>query len=99
MGFSGELHAVKAYCKQVELDWPEERVHYPYLSDFPFKILHYCKYDTEEALRLLQSPEFDFLAVCDPPTKPYLNKWRPRDQRGEIPCAPFPPSNFPGSQC
>eukprot|EP01053_Blabericola_migrator_P010581 Blabericola_migrator_1__10580@NODE_5_length_29060_cov_171_088642_g4_i0_p3_GENE_NODE_5_length_29060_cov_171_088642_g4_i0NODE_5_length_29060_cov_171_088642_g4_i0_p3_ORF_typecomplete_len760_score97_81EELM2/PF15863_5/2_3e44PHD/PF00628_29/0_038_NODE_5_length_29060_cov_171_088642_g4_i0783010109 len=78
------------FTKQVISLWPVW-VQWPPTQEFALKLLHHCRYDTKAALRLLCSDALQFRAICDPPIKPYMNKWRPRDRRGHMPSIPFPP--------
>lgn len=78
------------YIKQVISLWPVW-VQWPPNQEYALKLLHHCRYDAKAALKLLRSDALQFRAVCDPPIKPYMNKWRPRDKRGHLPSIPFPP--------
>eukprot|EP01055_Gregarina_sp_Pseudo9_P000967 Gregarina_sp_Pseudo_9__966@NODE_161_length_3911_cov_7_085227_g148_i0_p1_GENE_NODE_161_length_3911_cov_7_085227_g148_i0NODE_161_length_3911_cov_7_085227_g148_i0_p1_ORF_typecomplete_len757_score115_51EELM2/PF15863_5/4_7e44PHD/PF00628_29/0_0025PHD/PF00628_29/18zfPHDlike/PF15446_6/0_13zfPHDlike/PF15446_6/2_5e03_NODE_161_length_3911_cov_7_085227_g148_i06292899 len=78
------------FTRQVISLWPVW-IQWPPTQEFALKLLHHCRYDAKAALRLLCSDALQFRAVCDPPVKPYMNKWRPRDRRGHLPSIPFPP--------
>jgi hypothetical protein len=66
----------------------------PFSPDFALTVLHRSNYDIETALRAIDSSLFRdcFTEVCHPPTKPYYNKWKPKDRRWRMMKLPFPPS-------
>jgi hypothetical protein len=59
-------------------------------------ILHRCEYKIEKALSTIKSPLLRdcFASVCFPPSKPYYNKWKPKDRRWRMMKIPFPPSRI-----
>ena len=66
----------------------------PFSADFAMTILHRCNYNTDTALQAIKNPLLRdcFSSVCFPPTKPYYNKWKPKDRRWRMMKIPFPPS-------
>jgi hypothetical protein len=68
----------------------------PFSPDLALTILHECNYNTEKALQAVRSPLLKdcFTSVCFPPTKPYYNKWKPKDRRWRMMKIPFPPSRI-----
>lgn len=68
----------------------------PFSPDFAMTILHRCNYNSDQALKVVKSPLLKdcFTAVCNPPTKPYYNKWKPKDRRWRMMKIPFPPSRI-----
>ncbi|KAH0475697.1 MAG: hypothetical protein KVP17_004416 [Porospora cf. gigantea B] len=89
LAMEAQNEKLAVFRDDVESQWPLERVHFPFYPDFALNLLHTCDYDTEYALRYLQSEDFDFLMACKPPQKAYLNKWSPQDRRGAFPCTPY----------
>ncbi|EZG67544.1 hypothetical protein GNI_067840 [Gregarina niphandrodes] len=77
------------YCHQALTMWPAW-IQWPSSPEYALKILHHCRYDAREALRLLCTDGMQFKPICDPPVRPYMNKWKPRDKRGMISAIPFP---------
>jgi hypothetical protein len=57
-------------------------------------VLHRSNYNIEKALHAIKNPLLRdcFSTVCYPPTKPYYNKWKPKDRRWRMMKIPFPPS-------
>lgn len=64
---------------------------HPFSPEFAYKILHFADYDPKKALKIMSDPGFNFACVCDPPTRRYDNKWKPKDRRGQAPTSPYPP--------
>ncbi len=66
----------------------------PFSPDFAMTILHRSNYNTEAAIQAIKNPLLRdcFGLVCFPPTKPYYNKWKPKDRRWRMMKIPFPPS-------
>lgn len=67
--------------------WP------PFSPEFALQLLHAADYNPERALKLLRQPGFSLLGVCHAPLRRYDNKWRPKDRRGHLPGAPYPPAH------
>lgn len=63
----------------------------PFSPEFALQLLHSADYNPERALSLLREPGFSLLGVCEAPLRRYDNKWRPKDRRGQLPGAPYPP--------
>lgn len=63
----------------------------PFSPEFALQLLHAADYNPERALALLREPGFSLLGVCEAPLRRYDNKWRPKDKRGHLPGAPYPP--------
>lgn len=78
------------FCHTLSAKWPP-CFHWPYSSEYAYKILFYTNFDINEALESFQDSSFNFQAVCDPPIRPYFNKWKPKDKRSFFPSTPFPP--------
>ncbi|XP_053991195.1 uncharacterized protein LOC128883159 isoform X2 [Hylaeus volcanicus] len=78
------------FCHTLSAKWPP-CFHWPYSSEYAYKILFYTNFDTKEALDSFQDSSFNFQSVCDPPIRPYFNKWKPKDKRSFFPSTPFPP--------
>lgn len=70
--------------------WQKKNNCHPFSIEYVYKILHQANYNRKKAIRLLESDDFNFLEMCDPPTRKYQNKWRPGDKRGHISESPFP---------
>jgi len=68
----------------------------PFSADYAMTVLHRCNYDTHAAIAVIKNPLFRecFTHVCFPPTKPYYNKWKPKDRRWRMMKIPFPPSRI-----
>ena len=68
----------------------------PFSADYAFSVLHKSNYITSVALAALRSPLLRdcFTHICYPPTKPYYNKWKPKDRRWRMMKIPFPPSRI-----
>ena len=66
----------------------------PFSPDFALTILHRSNYNIDAALHAIKSPLLRdcFASVCYPPSKPYYNKWKPKDRRWRMMKIPFPPS-------
>jgi hypothetical protein len=66
----------------------------PFSPDFAMTVLHRSNYNIEKALHAIKNPLLRdcFSTVCYPPTKPYYNKWKPKDRRWRMMKIPFPPS-------
>ncbi|CEM16875.1 unnamed protein product [Vitrella brassicaformis CCMP3155] len=90
--YEGDHHqALSSYLSSAKRNW---LLNVPYYDEFALSVLRFAKYDIERALAILiQTPNaFNFDAVCQPPLRPYPNKWHPKDVREhmrQIP--PFPP--------
>ncbi|KAF8821890.1 hypothetical protein IE077_000156 [Cardiosporidium cionae] len=82
---------VNLFLKRCAQRWKIGPGWQPFSPEFAYKLLHKAEYDPEEALCMLSHPAFDFSSICDPPTRKYDNKWRPKDRRGQHPCCPYPP--------
>lgn len=85
------------FIQHVAKSWKTYQVWHPFSPEFAYKILHYAEYDPHKAIQLMSDPHFNFnsmyfcyLVICDPPTRKYDNKWKPRDRRGQIPSHPYP---------
>ncbi len=68
----------------------------PFSADYALTILHKSSYMPSVALAALRSPLLRdcFAHICYPPTKPYYNKWKPKDRRWRMMKIPFPPSRI-----
>lgn len=68
----------------------------PFSADYALTILHKSNYMPSVALAALRSPLLRdcFTHICYPPTKPYYNKWKPKDRRWRMMKIPFPPSRI-----
>ena len=68
----------------------------PFSPEYALSVLHRCSYNIDNALAAIQSPLLRdcFAQVCNPPTKPYYNKWKPKDRRWRMMKIPFPPSRI-----
>ncbi|AFZ79774.1 hypothetical protein BEWA_026230 [Theileria equi strain WA] len=71
--------------------WKNSPGWHPFSPEFAYKILHFADYDPNKALKFMNDPNFNFSCVCDPPTRRYDNKWKPKDRRGQVPTSPYPP--------
>ncbi|SIO73132.1 phd finger protein, putative [Babesia microti strain RI] len=78
------------FIQHVAKSWKTYQVWHPFSPEFAYKILHYAEYDPHKAIQLMSDPHFNFNMICDPPTRKYDNKWKPRDRRGQIPSHPYP---------
>ncbi|KAL8442165.1 hypothetical protein Emag_006591 [Eimeria magna] len=67
--------------------WP------PFSPEFALQLLHAANYNPEKALKLLREPGFSLVGICEAPLRRYDNKWRPKDRRGHLPGAPYPPAH------
>ncbi|KAL8274134.1 hypothetical protein Esti_001976 [Eimeria stiedai] len=67
--------------------WP------PFSPEFALQLLHAANYNPEKALKLLREPGFSWVGICEAPLRRYDNKWRPKDRRGHLPGAPYPPAH------
>ncbi|GFE55178.1 dolichol-phosphate-mannose synthase family protein [Babesia ovis] len=83
-----ELAEFIQLCAQ---NWKNNPGWHPFSPEFAYKILHFADYDPKKALKVMNDPNFNFLCVCDPPTRRYDNKWKPKDRRGQVPASPYPP--------
>ncbi|ORM41561.1 uncharacterized protein BXIN_2682 [Babesia sp. Xinjiang] len=83
-----ELAEFIQLCAQ---NWKNNPGWHPFSPEFAYKILHFADYDPKKALKVMNDPNFNFLCVCDPPTRRYDNKWKPKDRRGQVPTTPYPP--------
>ncbi|GBE61078.1 hypothetical protein, conserved [Babesia ovata] len=83
-----ELAEFIQLCAQ---NWKSNPGWHPFSPEFAYKILHFADYDPKKALRVMNDPNFNFVCVCDPPTRRYDNKWKPKDRRGQVPTSPYPP--------
>ena len=68
----------------------------PYSTEHALTIVHKSDYDLERALSVIKNPALRdcFALVCFPPSKPYYNKWKPKDRRWRMMKIPFPPSRI-----
>ena len=66
----------------------------PFSAEHAMTILHRSDYCIEKALKAIKSPLIRdcFASVCFPPSKPYYNKWKPKDRRWRMMKIPYPPS-------
>lgn len=78
------------FCHTLSSRWPAY-CHWPYSTEYAYKILQHAGFNAKAALSCVEDPSFDFQTVCDPPLRPYFNKWRPKDKRSLFPSTPFPP--------
>ena len=64
----------------------------PFSPEFSLTILHRCNYDAAKAIEVIKNPKLRdcFSSTCFPPTKPYCNKWKPKDRRWRMLKVPFP---------
>eukprot|EP00371_Babesia_bovis_P003596 XP_001612243.1 hypothetical protein [Babesia bovis T2Bo] len=83
-----ELAEFIQLCAQ---NWKNNPGWHPFSPEFAYKILHFADYDPKKALKVMNDPNFNFSCVCDPPTRRYDNKWKPKDRRGQVPTSPYPP--------
>ncbi|KAL8451271.1 hypothetical protein Emed_002072 [Eimeria media] len=67
--------------------WP------PFSPEFALQLLHAANYNPEKALKLLREPGFSLVGICEAPLRRYDNKWRPKDRRGHLAGAPYPPAH------
>ncbi|GIX63410.1 phd finger protein, putative [Babesia caballi] len=79
------------YIQLCAQNWKSNPGWHPFSPEFAYKILHFADYDPKKALKVMNDPNFNFLCVCDPPTRRYDNKWKPKDRRGQVPTSPYPP--------
>lgn len=65
----------------------------PFSHEYALSVLHKSNYDCQTGLSVLQNPLLRdcFTHACAPPTKPYYNKWKPKDRRWRMMKIPFPP--------
>ena len=68
----------------------------PFSPEYALTVLHRCHYDAEKALAVIKNPTLRdcFAETCFPPTKPYYNKWKPKDRRWRMMKIPFPSSRI-----
>ena len=68
----------------------------PFSPEYALAILHRCNYRVDAALAAVKNPALRdcFSHVCFPPSKPYYNKWKPKDRRWRMLKVPFPPSRI-----
>ena len=66
----------------------------PFSPEYALTVLHKCDYDPQRALAVIKNPALRdcFSQTCFPPTKPYYNKWKPKDRRWRMMKIPFPSS-------
>uniref|UniRef100_A0A0G4HRS9 Extended EGL-27 and MTA1 homology domain-containing protein n=1 Tax=Chromera velia CCMP2878 TaxID=1169474 RepID=A0A0G4HRS9_9ALVE len=65
---------------------------FPFNADFGLQLLAQEGYHMESAMRRLCVSSFqDLRATLSMPSRPYMNKWRPGENRGSFPATPFPP--------
>ncbi|KAK1444023.1 extended egl-27 and mta1 homology domain containing protein [Babesia gibsoni] len=79
------------YIQLCAQSWKSNPGWHPFSPEFAYKILHFADYDPKKALKVMNDPNFNFVCVCDPPTRRYENKWKPKDRRGQVATSPYPP--------
>eukprot|EP01068_Selenidium_serpulae_P015577 Selendium_serpulae@DN6225_c0_g2_i1.p1 len=72
--------------------WWQQGFTIPFQEEFAIKILYRCNFNINSVRDALKDPSFDLETLsdwCDPPMRPYENKWESKQKRADICRVPY----------